>query len=453
MLLRKIFFKRVQRTSLLQRSTTNFASLCTFEIPVAFKHILGRRVLIVTQDDEESREKARRIWFSMQKSGKDSVNYAVKTLFPSAKEVREAVDFAKRAGIDSILAFGEPPVTEAAKAIREALETGVYFTHISDIAPSVLRSSIAVPLVLAPSMVSLWSALPMWNCLDAEEDFVQQSRCKSADLVVFDENIVQGAQQYDVEMDRHLLIAYTFDIVFMYLINHALDYEGATYDEMKNFLISKLEPLRKFLSGPASKQTIVKFNAALNTICTELATHNSTKYYDPSLQLVAQLSLLRLLHGPFAKESLKLVNQSWISIDIFRRILKNDALFKKGVSGIGESNTFRQAFLDAAEILQLNKSNRAVLIDEISRYISTSNIKVNGVSLKDSLMSDFAATTTSAAGAVEGLLFIEESLLLNKVPENRNINDKGPLVTMPNNQFKKIALLRSDFLFEIVDSL
>jgi hypothetical protein len=89
-----------------RKLTTLHTNTSVFDIPTNFNSILGRRTIILSEDDEISREEARKLWFGFQKARRDSVNYSMRVLFPSTREIREAIEFSRRAGVDSILAVG-----------------------------------------------------------------------------------------------------------------------------------------------------------------------------------------------------------------------------------------------------------------------------------------------------------------------------------------------------------
>lgn len=440
------------RSSNSSSSISSFAYLSVFDAPQQFKSVLGRRVLVVTEDNDVSREQARRMWYSMQKNGKDSVNFSVCTLFPSVKEVRGAVDFSRRAGVDSVLAIGDPLVLEHAKAIREALETGTIMLPIAeDSGDAPPRSVVTIPLVLAPTTPSAWTAYPIWNCLNAEEDFVQQARCRNADLVIFDESLTEVSEQFDLGMVRHHTLCLAFDLIFAHTVNHAFELKMVS-PALEDSLTKKMTPLLRLLDGSSSLRSVMKFNEELSGLHAYLLSKHPTKTFDPSIQLTEQLSLLRMLHGPFQKDELRSINQSWLAVDIFRRILENDTIFLAGDANEAcESKLVRNSFLSVIKILNLyDKSYRDVTIEETKKSIGLLNKKA-----QEYLSSGFTSASMSAAGAMEGLVFIEESTYAShiKVQQSLDRNILKRHIKPERHRSIKLDFLRSDFLFDIVDRL
>jgi hypothetical protein len=98
---------------------------------------------------------------------------------------------------------------ELGKALCEALETGVHADHIVNKRQNI-SSSLRVPTILVPRYLSPWPALPMWNGLITDEDFVQQFRSRSPDAVVFDENFIREAPLFNIKIANFYFLATLF---------------------------------------------------------------------------------------------------------------------------------------------------------------------------------------------------------------------------------------------------
>lgn len=179
------------------------------------KSLKGSKVLLISPSEESSR----RLWYELQKVGKQSFIYTVTTPFPSYKTIEDGYDIAIRTGVSNIITIGSGSICDVGKGISTMIEKNVKKVSDLDNIKKVSKSH-KIPLISIPSTISPVHTTSSWLCLHHEDDLLMpRSSSSPISDVVFDHDLIQSSSSYCKEAILGYLLANLFDTIFAYCLN------------------------------------------------------------------------------------------------------------------------------------------------------------------------------------------------------------------------------------------
>ena len=168
------------------------------------------------QSSSKRAELTRRVWFELQKIGKQVVFYTVpNVLYPTYKCVNEGILLAKRTGIRSIIGIGSGEVLDYAKGLRSIIESDANELDNYD---NNKISKMKIPLLTISTTLSPVSFTNTWFCLHKEDDRLLRRYCRPADITLMDDNIIQNSSNYSPSASVNYSFSYLFDTIFTYCL-------------------------------------------------------------------------------------------------------------------------------------------------------------------------------------------------------------------------------------------
>jgi len=185
------------------------------------KSINGSKVLLISPTEESSR----RIWFELQKVGKQATFFTVKTPYPTEKTIEEGYDIAIRTGISNIITIGSGSICDIGKGISNLYENNV--KKVNDLKKNetkkIIGKSNIIPILSIASTISPVHSTSSWLCLHQEDDILVNRSCKSINEVVFDHEFIEKSTTYCKEAILGYLLANLYDTIFSYCLHKSIN--------------------------------------------------------------------------------------------------------------------------------------------------------------------------------------------------------------------------------------
>ena len=221
------------------------------------KSLNGSKVLLISPTEEASR----RIWFELQKAGKQSTFYTVPLPFPTEKIIEEGYDIAIRTGISNIITIGSGSICDIGKGISTLIEKNVKKVSDLDKIKKVSKSN-KIPVVSIGSTISPVYSTSSWLCLHQEDDLLVSRSCSTVNEVVFDYDLIQKSLTYCKEATLGYLLANLYDTIFAYCLDQCIKgYEVTSISEQLSLKItSYLEAINKTTSNKDSSDDLNNYS-------------------------------------------------------------------------------------------------------------------------------------------------------------------------------------------------
>ena len=136
-------------------------------IPDKHRDVIGTKSLILTAADDHSKSLAQRMWFDLQRVGKQSVFATMTTPYPTLSSIGDATKLYRRAGCRSIITIGSAATSDFGKSMRHVLEFG---------------ATDKVPLICAGTTWSVLHAISSHVVLDQVEDILTKSSSRPPEV-------------------------------------------------------------------------------------------------------------------------------------------------------------------------------------------------------------------------------------------------------------------------------
>ncbi len=365
-------------------------------------------------------ELTRRVWFELQKIGKQVVFYTVpNVLYPTYKCINEGILLAKRTGVRSIISIGSGEVLDYAKGLRSIIESDANELDNYD---DKKISKIKIPLLTVSTTLSPVSFTNTWFCLHKEDDRLLRRYCRPADVTLMDNNIIQNSSNYLLPASVNYSFSYLFDTIFAYCLYLRKHKNVVEYNILRDMFLDNY-----------------------NKIChqDEQGGVDQHQYNHNLVQLRSQLDqewngICELLSFIV---SIKVGNSnpipySWLMGLCVDAIINNHNNNYKYDS----KNIIDLAILDSINIFMQIHGNRG--IHDISSNVS---IILNKIGSCNKNTAHDGKNNTTNVGLVEGVIVSEE------MDHERDNNDGDN--SDKNNQNLRLMLLKSDYFIDILDSI
>lgn len=183
------------------------------------KSLNGSKVLLISPTEESSR----RIWFELQKVGKQATFFTVKTPFPTEKTIEEGYDIAIRTGISNIITIGSGSICDIGKGISNLYENNVKKVNDLKNIKKIISKPNIIPILSIASTISPVHSTSSWLCLHQEDDILVNRSCKSINEVVFDHEFIEKSSSFCKEAILGYLLANLYDTIFSYCLDKSIN--------------------------------------------------------------------------------------------------------------------------------------------------------------------------------------------------------------------------------------
>lgn len=218
-------------------SKVSFGRDCIWKMPENYSILLGKRVLVISAEDEFCKDVARRMWFEMQKFKIEVVSFTHKTPFPTTAFIEEGAELFRRTGCKSIVTIGPGSLSDCGKGVRNLI-----FSNSKKV-NQVLSNppkSVPVPLIAVPTTISPIPMLKSWCCLHHEEDVFVKRFSPKPEVVVMDAALIEKSATYFPANISPYLFAHLLDTAFHYTFH--FQSEGRAEDEIAKSFTQLLGP-------------------------------------------------------------------------------------------------------------------------------------------------------------------------------------------------------------------
>ena len=184
------------------------------------KSLSGSKVLLISPTEESSK----RIWYELQKVGKQATFFTVKTLFPTEKTIEEGYDLAIRTGITNIVTIGSANICDVGKGISTLYENNVKKVRdLKHVKKSIDQpNGNGIPILSIASTISPVHSTSSWMCLHKEDDILVNRSCKPVNEVVFDHEDIIKSPTFCKEAILGYLFAHLYDTIFSYSLDKSM---------------------------------------------------------------------------------------------------------------------------------------------------------------------------------------------------------------------------------------
>lgn len=189
-LLNVIIRQRAQHTIAVTAAATTTSHSTTTQLCNAWriaeqhKALLGQRTVIVTANDDKSKEISQRMWFEMQRVGIQATFITMNTPYPVIHNIQESLSLFRRTGAKSIIAIGNGAVLDFGKALRACAETAMPISHLLKFNKSIstYTQQEVIPMFCIAPVVSPISFLSSINILHVEDDILVSTRGRAPEV-------------------------------------------------------------------------------------------------------------------------------------------------------------------------------------------------------------------------------------------------------------------------------
>ncbi len=356
-------------------------------------------------------ELTRRLWFELQKIGKQAVFYTVpNVLYPTHKCINEGILLAKRTGIRSIIGIGSGEILDYAKGLRSIIESDANELDHYDEKKS---SKINIPLLTISTTLSPVSFTNTWFSLHKEDDRLLRRLCKPVDVTIMDNNIIQNSSNYLVPASVNYSFSYLFDTIFTYCLYH-----------------------RKYKNITDYSTIHEQFLENYNKICRQ-SSNETVNQHDYNYNLVQLRSLLdhewigicELLSFMI---SIKLSHSNSIPYSWLMGLCIDAIITNHDSNKYDNKSMIDLAILDSINIfMSIHGKDRSSIHDNTSIILKKTNNMLN-----NSNNSNDSNSYNSNNNIVEGVIVSEEM-------DSERDND--------TNENLRLTLLKSDYFIDILD--